>query len=989
MTMLKGLSVTRAFAVGLGLMLLAPSTLASPVVALTFPAPNGIVDADLTPVINLVATASVTGASIVGVDFIVCQGNGSTCNGSTTLLGTATAPPYQAAWSYPGLAPVQTPNAYLGWAVAHDSLGQSTISATVPFTVLSLSPLPLIALVAPSADAEFSTPTAPVLYATAVAGNTTPASSVVRVDFLDGNDVIGTLASTNSPPSGYAFVWRSPGSGLHTLSARATDSLGHSRRTSSVSIYVSGPDPSPLVALVTPISGQIYPPVATVPLAASASSTTGYVQRVEFVAGSTIVSTALTAPYVGGWTNPPPGNYSIVARAFDDLGQSAASAPAYIQVLSQPRPPSVVLTAPTAGGAFHAGLPLTLTADALSPDGSISHVDFFAGSTLIGSAVAAPYAFTWPSATVGSLALTAKAYDVLGVNRTSAPVAVTVTSTNVPSANITSPVLGAAFVAPATINLAASAAAPGSSVAKVEYFANGALISSQTTAPYSFSWTNVGAGSYALTAKVTDALGATGLSTNVPIVVSGTPAVVTLTAPLPGARFALGQAMSITAQASAPGSTITKIEFYDATTLISSLPVAGNQTTTTATLTASSLPSGNHALSAKVFAANGVVAPSPVVNVTVSDFAVSLIAPFSGEVYQAGTPIEISANAVETAGTITRVDFYADGTQIGSATSAPYRMSWSNPTTGAHIVTARAYDSFGVTVVTPAVSIAVTSAPTLQVAAGIDGSIVTDDNVSISGTVQAPLNSAIVANGHPVALDPNGNFFIDGLALAAGSNALTLTLNTQDSTPIVRTITVTSNGAAAFQVNLDTQEGLAPLTVNATIRNRSGIAFKRVEIDADNNGTPEAALTGLPGGQATVAFNYSTPGRYTMRISVYDANENVIYTTTRRVRAVDPAELGTKVNSVYSGLVNRLAANNPTGALTAFTGDANQKYADVFAALSASLPSTAAQLGAVVSTTVTEGFAEMALSRSTTNGNQAYMIYLIKGGDGVWRIESM
>ncbi len=272
---------------------------------------------------------------------------------------------------------------------------------------------------------------------------------------------------------------------------------------------------------------------------------------------------------------------------------------------------------------------------------------------------------------------------------------------------------------------------------------------------------------------------------------------------------------------------------------------------------------------------------------------------------------------------------------------------------------------------------------------GIDGSSVNDDNVSIAGNVQASPNSAVIVNGQAGTLDANGNFVVDGVALQPGGNTLTLTLNTADGGTITKTLTVTSTGSAPFQVSLDKQDGLAPLTVNLTIRNRTGIAFQRIEVDNNNDGTPDYVLNTLSNGSATVAITYTTPGARTIRVTVFDANNNIIYTATRRVIAVDPTALFYIVSNVYVGIVNRLGANDPNGALNAFTGDSKAKYLGIFNSLGATLPSIAAQLGTISSIVVTGDFAELTLVRTTSKGNQSFLIYLIKGDDGIWRVETM
>jgi hypothetical protein len=81
-----------------------------------------------------------------------------------------------------------------------------------------------------------------------------------------------------------------------------------------------------------------------------------------------------------------------------------------------------------------------------------------------------------------------------------------------PSVSLTSPANGATFTAPATVSLAASASDADGRVSKVEFYNGATRLATDTTSPYSYSWTGVGAGSYSLTARATDDLGAVTVS---------------------------------------------------------------------------------------------------------------------------------------------------------------------------------------------------------------------------------------------------------------------------------------------------------------------------------------------------------------------------------------------------------------------------------------------------------------------------------------------
>jgi hypothetical protein len=74
-----------------------------------------------------------------------------------------------------------------------------------------------------------------------------------------------------------------------------------------------------------------------------------------------------------------------------------------------------------------------------------------------------------------------------------------------PAVSLTGPANGATFTAPATIGLTATASDSDGTVTSVEFYSAGTtLLGTDTTAPYSFTWNNVPAGTYQLTAVARD-----------------------------------------------------------------------------------------------------------------------------------------------------------------------------------------------------------------------------------------------------------------------------------------------------------------------------------------------------------------------------------------------------------------------------------------------------------------------------------------------------
>jgi uncharacterized repeat protein (TIGR03806 family) len=89
-------------------------------------------------------------------------------------------------------------------------------------------------------------------------------------------------------------------------------------------------------------------------------------------------------------------------------------------------PPSVTMTGPTNGARYTAGASVSLSADAAAQYNTLSFVNFYIGSALLGSVSNAPYSLTTTGLGAGSYVLSAVAVDGSGLSATSAPVNITV-----------------------------------------------------------------------------------------------------------------------------------------------------------------------------------------------------------------------------------------------------------------------------------------------------------------------------------------------------------------------------------------------------------------------------------------------------------------------------------------------------------------------------------------------------------------------------------
>ena len=168
-------------------------------------------------------------------------------------------------------------------------------------------------------------------------------------------------------------------------------------------------------------------------------------------------------------------------------------------------PPVVAITEPASGASVIVPSTVTLEAIATSADSTISSVTYYyAGTTKIGSSSAVPYKVAWKNPPAGSLSITAVAKDANGLTTTSSAVALSVTQDPAPTVTMTAaPKSGTSLIGPATVTLSASATSADETVMSVAYFNGTKKLGSSSVSPYTFTWKNVAANTYSLTAVAT------------------------------------------------------------------------------------------------------------------------------------------------------------------------------------------------------------------------------------------------------------------------------------------------------------------------------------------------------------------------------------------------------------------------------------------------------------------------------------------------------
>ncbi len=517
--------------------------------------------------------------------------------------------------------------------------------------------------------------------------------TIAKVEFYQGSTLLGQ--STTAP---YNFTWTNPAAGTYALTAKATDNNGGTTVSDTVKVIINT---LPAIAISSPANHAVFTAGTNATIDANATDTDGTISKVEFYQGNTLLGQSTTAPYGFTWTNPAAGNYNLIAKATDNNGGTTVSDTVKVIINTLP---AIAISSPANNVVFTAGTNITIDATATDTDGTVTKVEFYQGSTLLGQSTSAPYSFSWTNPAAGNYSLTAKATDNNGGTTVSDTIKVNVNT--LPTVAISSPANQAAYTAGSDVVLNANAADTDGTIAKVEFYEGSTLLGQSTTAPYSFTWNNPGPRFYNITAKATDNNGGTAVADTVRIKINTLPSVA-ISSPADLAAITSGTDLTINANATDADGSVAKVEFYQGSTLL------GQSTTAPYSFTWTNLPAGAYALTAKATDNNGGTTLSAIVNVTVSAApTVSISAPINNATFTANSNISLNAN---TTGTIVKVEFYQGSTLLGQSTTAPFNLVWNNVSSGMYTLTAKATDHFGRLATSSAVNVKVNAPQALTV----------------------------------------------------------------------------------------------------------------------------------------------------------------------------------------------------------------------------------------------------------------------------------
>ncbi|SUP35489.1 chitinase [Vibrio owensii] len=180
---------------------------------------------------------------------------------------------------------------------------------------------------------------------------------------------------------------------------------------------------------------------------------------------------------------------------------------------------------------------------------------------------------------------------------------------------------------------------------------------------------------------------------------------VTLTSPSASVSITAGDVVNLAADAADTDGSISKVEFFVDGALVG--------TSTAAPFTASwTATEGAHEFSTKAYDDKNAVSVASAVTLTVNagqpgNEAPTVDVALSATSVELGATVTVTANAADADGTVAKVEFFAAGSLVGTATTAPYAVDFTPAQAGSVSIYAKATDDAGATTDSSLVSLTV------------------------------------------------------------------------------------------------------------------------------------------------------------------------------------------------------------------------------------------------------------------------------------------
>ncbi|MBO9673102.1 MAG: gliding motility-associated C-terminal domain-containing protein [Sphingobacteriaceae bacterium] len=272
---------------------------------------------------------------------------------------------------------------------------------------------------------------------------------------------------------------------------------------------------------------------------------------------------------IGNWNAPVNGINQSGSTSFSGISDMRNS-----QVMIDSKAnasPIINFSTPADHASYKTKDTIRIAGSATDPDGIAPKVELYLGSTRLTTTSGPSFNYTLAPLPQGNYNLLAKAIDNPGMVAIDS-ITITVKNNVRPTIALTTPEQDT-YETSQSIVIHAEASDSDGSIAKVEFYDGTVKIGESTSIPYQISWTATTVGSHEFTAKAIDNDGEDSISDTVTLQVipANVPPSVAIVSPENGGLFNPNKKVTITAQATDTDGSVAKVEFFERSSLISTV----------------------------------------------------------------------------------------------------------------------------------------------------------------------------------------------------------------------------------------------------------------------------------------------------------------------------------------------------------------------------------------------------------------------------------
>ncbi len=267
-----------------------------------------------------------------------------------------------------------------------------------------------------------------------------------------------------------------------------------------------------------------------------------------------------------------------------------------------------------------------------------------------------------------------------------------------------------------------------------------------------------------------------------------------------------------------------------------------------------------------------------------------------------------------------------------------------------------------------------------------NNSTVTRPDVTVTGMIANSTGNetGMTVNGI-VAMVTGDQFIAEHVPLTEGSNTITVTATDTAGTTVTSSISVNATATGNYiRVISNVESGIAPLEV--TLRVDGSFSITNASINASSQVQPEVTIISPD----EYKVKMIAEGTYIFTISATGPDGNT-YQDTAIITVQNRSQLDVLLKTKWEGMKTKLAAQDIEGAVGYFNSPSQDRYRQIFQALTSALPDLVQNMQDIQLIYAYKDVVKYRIRRDELYGGQmmtiTYYIYFARNEKGLWRIE--